>query len=146
MVNRLIILILGCFIIFPCETMAQDNNSKKPAHSFKENRMNNMSQKKEDGDVSDPKNLSPQDQPEEPIKKDGLYHIVITTQDQKSQDIWIKLDKGEEKFVTIKLDNGTKKRVSIQLDDEKQAGSYEFPPYKPPYGRISQLTLQPISF
>jgi hypothetical protein len=74
--------------------------------------------------------------------KEGLYHIMVTTEKNERESLWVELNEGEQKYVLIKLDNSSQEKISIQLNDDKRTEMIKIPRSD----EFSRLVLQPISF
>lgn len=137
MKSVIVILALGLLLSSPISVKAQEvKQSDQPHFSEKDNTTavkSKLVKVKETQPIKDVEKLN---------KKEGLYHIIVLTKDQKKESIWVELEPGEQKYVTIKLDNSHKKSVSIRLEDERKPN----PIRVSPHDRLSQLMLQPISF
>lgn len=137
MKSVIVILSLGLLLSSPISVKAQEVKQSDQPHFSKEDNATAVKSK-----LVKVKETQPMNNVEKLNKKEGLYHIIVLTKDQKKESIWVELEPGEQKYVTIKLDNSHKKSVSIRLEDERKPN----PIRVSPHDRLSQLMLQPISF
>ena len=133
---------IGLIISLPFIAAAEETSKTEKTSTDQITPVKTTDAKKSLSELKQNMKLEPQKDDKTSNNQTGLYHIVVTTEDQKSQSIWVEVDQGTQKYVTIKLDNGNSQDVLIQLEDKASPLRTFLKSYK----GLSSLTLQPISF